>query len=552
MSLAFFGEPRMPRLSKLLDEIKKGEILIPRFQRPFIWTDQQRLDLVASVYQGYPMGAILVWRTQKHNLATYENLGPLRLPQAEDPNVTRQYLLDGHQRMATLFAALGPALYDENEAPTWSNDPEECDRWPIYFDLESTDNEPFRLSSAGTKPKLTWLPLDILLDPYELNDFALKLQQAYHDRRMVNRVHSIAEKFRDYQIPVMPIATEDITQVTVSFKRVNTGGSRMSEVHMIHALGHGHNFDLLKELESLSESLKPIGWEHFDEQLTLNICKSRLDVDIYRTDTEVTAKLLAEKPNIFDETREIIVRVAALLDRIAHVKSPKSLPYGYQAVLLADALREVDDVSEELAENLRKWFWATTLAEYFRGMTNSLFENAREHLRNVVVGKADFLPPGIRKDILPIRRFDYRHARCRGIALLLAEQNPVTLDESPPRSADGFALLGLYGADALSKLAKEGELDEQYRSMANGPQNRFIIHPKNSRSLRRLLDLSLSGDAPILASHAIDFEGFEDPDIKNLNHLLGVRQSRIEELEMTRAERCGLGWVSSINLTDDY
>src|SRR5262249_42177195 len=144
-TLAFFGEPRMPRLSKLLQEIQRGEILVPRFQRPFVWTEEQRLNLMESIYSGYPIGAILVWRTQKHRLITYEGLGPLRLSTDDGGQSTRQYLLDGHQRMATLFAALGPGLYagDEHGPPPWiDDDDEERGRWPIYFDLE-VEKQPF-------------------------------------------------------------------------------------------------------------------------------------------------------------------------------------------------------------------------------------------------------------------------------------------------------------------------------------------------------------------------------------------------------------------------
>lgn len=70
---SFFGEPRMPKreasFSRLLAEIRAGEVLIPRFERPFVSTSNQRLQLLERCfYRGYPIGAILVWRTQKHQL----------------------------------------------------------------------------------------------------------------------------------------------------------------------------------------------------------------------------------------------------------------------------------------------------------------------------------------------------------------------------------------------------------------------------------------------------------------------------------------------------
>jgi hypothetical protein len=57
-----FDPPVVPRLEVLLREFEKGEIQIPAFQRPSLWRDDQRLDLLDSVRRGLPIGALLVWR----------------------------------------------------------------------------------------------------------------------------------------------------------------------------------------------------------------------------------------------------------------------------------------------------------------------------------------------------------------------------------------------------------------------------------------------------------------------------------------------------------
>lgn len=541
MTLSFFGEPRMPRLSKLLQELQRGEILVPRFQRPFVWTDEQRLALMESVYSGYPIGAILVWRTQKHRLITYENLGPLRLPPGAETDTTRQYLLDGHQRMATLFAALGPGLYagEGKEAPAWlEEDGDERESWPIYFDLEA-ENQPFRLPQKRRKTPPSWLGLDKLFDPYALREFEEVLRGQKYGRKTVNRVQFIAETFRDYVIPVMPIATEDLKQATVSFKRINSGGSRMSEVHMVNALVHGPKFDLLKELEEVAAELKPVGWERFDQQMVLNICKARLGLSLYDEDAETIAEKIREQPDVLRGVKDDIVRVAGVLDTIAGVRGPGSLPYSYQAVLLADALHGIDHPSKKLLGKLRKWFWSTTLTEYFRGMTRSLFERARQHLHEVVVGKADPLPPDLAPVVDPIGRFDFRSARSRAVGLLLAELRPI--DPGVRVESDSFDILAQYGVDALSKLFVEREISGSSSKRAQGPENRFLIPPKHADHLQALRD----GPGPELdeqafASHAIDGAAVEALRRQQWGKFLKLRREAIENLERIRAEECGL------------
>ncbi|HSO00358.1 MAG TPA: DUF262 domain-containing protein [Candidatus Nanopelagicales bacterium] len=551
-SLAFFGEPRIPRLSKLLEEIRAGEIRVPRFQRPFVWTDEQRLALMDSIYNGYPIGAILVWRTQKHRLITHDHLGPVRLPPESGEDTTRQYLLDGHQRLTTLFAALGPGLYGRgDERPAWTpddDDKEERERWPIYFDLQfdrddpsdkkSSNKRPFRLARSRETPPPTWLPLDILFDSYALREFEELLKKRGYDRKLVNRVQAVADTFRDYTIPVMPIATEDLQQVTTSFKRVNSGGTSMSEVHMINALTHGPGFDFLSLLEELAAELKPVGWEGFDSQMILHICKARLGVPLYDEDAEVLAGKLKADAGILSRVREDILKVANVLNRIAGVRGPFSLPYSYQAVLLADALQRVDSPSGELLDRLRVWFWSTTLTEYFRGISNALFGRARRHLHDLVRGAATPHPPDMSGTVDPMGRFDFRAARSRAIALLLAELGPM---DPCDRRDDPCDLVAQYGSDALSKLFLERELPEAEHPMVNGPENRFLVHPKSASALRDFKQgPGLLFRLDTFASHALDPQAADALRRGEWGKALRLRREAIEKLERARAEACDL------------
>ncbi|MGV7197330.1 DUF262 domain-containing protein, partial [Xanthomonas axonopodis] len=49
--------------SSLIEDIKQGRIKIPKFQRPYVWDDEQALKLLDSIANSYPIGSILIWRT---------------------------------------------------------------------------------------------------------------------------------------------------------------------------------------------------------------------------------------------------------------------------------------------------------------------------------------------------------------------------------------------------------------------------------------------------------------------------------------------------------
>ena len=95
--------PEVVFLSELLQELTRGRLRIPRFQRPFVWRRDQMTDLLDSVYKQYPIGSLLVWETARE-IATLDRLGPFIFPDVADERVG--YVLDGHQRLATLAGAL--------------------------------------------------------------------------------------------------------------------------------------------------------------------------------------------------------------------------------------------------------------------------------------------------------------------------------------------------------------------------------------------------------------------------------------------------------------
>lgn len=556
---SFFDEPRLVRLGKLLGEIKDGQIHVARFQRPFVWTDKQRLDLLQSIYLGYPIGSILVWRTQDWRLKTYENLGPVRLPeQSTDHQTVRQYLIDGHQRMTTLFASLGPGLYDADATSSSLVIEDDGIRWPIFFDLLDDGNQPFRLlRRRQERAPSTWLRLDILLDSFSLGEFKDALRNEGQPRELVNRVQAIADILRDYTIPVIPMATEDLEQVTTSFKRVNSGGTRMSEVHMVNALTWTETFDLLERIDDLKPELDAEGWGSFEPQMLLNVCKAHFELDIYKASAEELANSLRNEPQTLDSAKDAIIRVAQVLREIG-IHGPESLPHSYQAVLLADALRFVPSIHEVTQRRIREWIWLTTLTEYFQSMTGSLFRRAQEHLRQLVKkdkgelelkGKGLASPPDQPTTIDPLMKFDFRSARSRAIALLMAEQSPMSPHSGTELPA--HALLAEHGNDALVPLMMSTKLPKAYRKLAQGPENRFLVPPREGALLRDAF-LDHPDRAKLAKSHVIPKEAFEALERDDAVHFLEVRRAALWDLERQRAEELGLVYRDELLYEDLY
>lgn len=54
----------MAKLSVLLDQIDSGTLLLPEFQRGYVWNRDQVRGLMRSLYQGFPVGGLLLWETE--------------------------------------------------------------------------------------------------------------------------------------------------------------------------------------------------------------------------------------------------------------------------------------------------------------------------------------------------------------------------------------------------------------------------------------------------------------------------------------------------------
>lgn len=362
MERKMFDTPVLPRLETILAEVKSGDIVVPEFQREFVWDDDRRLKLLDSIAAGMPIGSLLVWRTANRDLKVYREIGGIQLGGAQESGEKVSYLIDGHQRVSTLFGALhiGKRSSDESGGV----------RWPIYFELGSKERPAFRVQPSRRDVPLEWLPLHIIFDGEKLFDFTTRLRE---NGKMTEakEAERLANIFRDYIIPVVPLVTEDLGVVTDAFVRINSQGKGMSEAHMLRALAY-LTIDMDAAFDEVREKLAPYGWGSLDSQVLVNVLKAQLDLDIYSSHVEKVFSALKKDRGPLDRLGDAMVEAAELLGKLG-VRGLGALPYTYQLVTLATIAAWDPGVlrDDENWEALRSWFWVTTYTEIFAGSTGS-------------------------------------------------------------------------------------------------------------------------------------------------------------------------------------
>lgn len=68
--------PLPEKITDLAADVLDGTIRLPKFQRDFVWTRQQVLDLLDSIARGYPIGSFLLWKSS-FNLASESTIAGL-------------------------------------------------------------------------------------------------------------------------------------------------------------------------------------------------------------------------------------------------------------------------------------------------------------------------------------------------------------------------------------------------------------------------------------------------------------------------------------------
>ena len=150
-------------IGELMAGIKKKDIVLPEFQREFVWTLEQSKQLMVSLIRKYPTGSLLFWKTENppeiKNLAVdREKLG------------SKEVILDGQQRLTTLY------LFTQDKIPPYYVERDiKHDPRHLYFNLETGDFQYYQPLLMANNP--LWVEVINCFNPYnQINVFEIAKQ----------------------------------------------------------------------------------------------------------------------------------------------------------------------------------------------------------------------------------------------------------------------------------------------------------------------------------------------------------------------------------------
>ncbi|MCY2991509.1 MAG: DUF262 domain-containing protein [Planctomycetota bacterium] len=530
---SFLEEPQVAYLSRVLEDVKSGNILIPRFQRRFVWDDEDRIKLCESIRDGIPIGSLLVWRTSQFKLDTFPTIGGIAVPRRTDlaDGTARQYLLDGHQRLATLFSALSGAP----EAPSEAEEEFGLRAGDMFYDLRQQE---FVIVDRGEQTRPELLPLSIVLDSIALLKYQRGLDAGHETDRLIGVADNLANRFRNYKIPIIPLVSDDLESATIAFQRINSSGRLMDDTHMVVALTYTKDFDLARELERVQSDLASVGWEEFDSKYILAAVRAKSGLEISTPNAERTSRVLRDTPEVIDEVVSAIKRTAQFLREDCCIPSPEFLPYSYQAVILSYAFLVCETPNGETRKALQNWLWTTAYTGFFRGARDSDIAKAKAAVERIVGGSREtgVLEPAGSVTSSCGKRFDFREARAKTLTIRLAERR---IRENPDRREELLRLMADQGHKSLVRLIDRRE----YNNIATAfSENRLLLPSTALGELRRGLKQGLLHEDSSFSEHAITPEAAKAYRASRWPDFLRLRRAELERIEREFVEPFGLAY----------
>jgi len=237
-------DARAESVEDIVQRVLRGEVRIPRFQRPLKWQALDVVDLFDSVYRGYPIGSLLL--RQAPGPAGPLQIGPLSVFGAETDHAL--WVVDGQQRLTSLAVGLG-------RPPLDAHDTQPRDPFVVYFDPRA---QQFHAPPTRGQVPLAWVPVSRLLDAAALGEWIVESWDHGNDPALRRIVFEAGKRLREYRVPYYVIETPDEEVAKTIFDRVNSKGRPLDREDVFNAL-FGNQRARPATLRELSEELAKVG-----------------------------------------------------------------------------------------------------------------------------------------------------------------------------------------------------------------------------------------------------------------------------------------------------
>lgn len=410
-------------IANVIESVHQKKFLLPAIQREFVWDTGQIEKLFDSLMRDYPISSFLFWKVEKEHVNDYEFYEFLREYHERDhrhnpkANVSGAEelvaVLDGQQRLTSLYLALKGTYADKEPRKRWDNDNAYPKR-KLYLNLvNGHDNPEFEYNFRFLKTKDVinddknyWFPVSKILDIKEPGDVNEYLNEHIFDNyTKEERKYANSTLFKLYNvihhkgsISYYNEKSQELDKVLNIFIRVNSGGTILSYSDLLLSIATAQwsKRDAREEIISFVEEINKMGdGFNFNKDFVLKSCLVLNDFSniAFKVDNFNKANMLKIEDS-WDEVTNAIRIAVGLVDSFGYSRDTLSsnnaiIPIAYY--LLKIGARENYITSSKNIEDkakIKKWLVLTLIKQAFSGQP----DNILRPIRKIINENHDYFP----------------------------------------------------------------------------------------------------------------------------------------------------------------
>ena len=389
-------KPDSKKYSDLINEISKGEIKIPKFQRDFVWSIDKTASLLDSILKGYPIGTFILWET-KQRLNDIKNIGNLELPPIPD-DIKIQYVLDGQQRITSLYAAYRGAQI------TKVGEKKVTDYSKIYInlDLDINESEDPIITHEKTSES-NYISLSKVL---HFTEHFIELKNSFDDN-LITKINNYHNLFQQYDFSTVVLRKDDIDSAIEVFTRINTGGQTLTLFEIMSAKTYDEEkgFDMQQSYNNLLKELESVQYDTIYTSVLLFTTSFVLSKN---KECKRKVVLNLDKNEIIAVWEDVIDSIKESIDYFKSVyRIPVSSLLPYDSLLVPFSYffyKTKDRPNGNQAKFLQELFWRVSLSKRYSSSTEGklaldikrvdlIIENKRPDYKdfNINIDKSDLV-----------------------------------------------------------------------------------------------------------------------------------------------------------------
>ena len=379
--------PTNKGLTTYLDELIAKNYQIPTFQREVVWEQENVKKLWDSIYKFYPLGSILIWKTDL-KLQNHRQIGGHQITDTNFSRTEYQYILDGQQRTTSLLTSLyggsiegrpdfNPLLYVDLSVPIDSDTDDESYRNRFLFWSEIDDRNGEIRPNIGKKKRFDGGLIVKLIDIK--NNFT-SIQTSIFNSETVNKDfnHTILAELSkikgvldNYRISFIEVKGIQVSEVCQIFERINQAGKPLNIFDIVvaktfkpatqpTATTPSDNGFYLRDLiddfrnQNNSEFLK-IGDLDYLQILAVIINHNVPNSGVRNITDRYLNEIKTEHIlTVWEETKKAMLKTFDFFENHLHLKTPYLIPFRYFYFTITAYFYKNTSPSYDL---LKKYFW---------------------------------------------------------------------------------------------------------------------------------------------------------------------------------------------------